>query len=298
MRAADPGDDDFLAIFDRGFGLDLAVLAARILDLLQLHDALGHALAAALHQQRVDVAGVVRIGTAVAAHDHGAGHAASDLQRGRAMHVRVIPERARGMIRGNVVFVLELHSGQQRDQHVVAVAGRADPESVRMQVRAVETMRNVDVAHALRAVGLRRQLVVECDAHGLARLYLDQRRDERNLRVGAGAAIRAQLHAVVDAGSRVVDRRLGEVDVEVESCFMRRRCRQALSCRPTVTSCAPLRSISAERLIAAATGGASTRSAVCANAAVDSNRAGSAMRTAGFTRAADRRAPNALLEVI
>ena len=52
--------------------------------------------------------------------------------------MRVIPERAGRMIRWDVILVLELDTGWECQEDIVAIAGRTDPKAVRVQVGRVD----------------------------------------------------------------------------------------------------------------------------------------------------------------
>ena len=173
-------------------------------------------------QQHVEIAVAGRRGRARAADDQRAGHAARDLQRGRAVAVRMVPEGARGMVGRDVVLVLEVDARIDRDQHVVAVARRIDPQSVRVHVGAVEAVRRVRAAAVDRAGRVLRQLVVQRHAHRLPGSHLDLRPDERRLRIDAGPDVAAQLDLVLAALGRVIDLAFGVLDVEVVDDLARR----------------------------------------------------------------------------
>ena len=141
----------------------------------------------------------------------------------------VIPERPGGMIGGNVVFVFmrEFPRGIEHAQHVVAVSGGIYPAAVKVVVGDVEaTGMGVGIVHARRPVRVmvaflrRNQLavkfpghavggkpglavggklvpghhaVVKVDAHGLARLGLDQGDGQ----VGIGGRLAPRAAAVL-----------------------------------------------------------------------------------------------------
>ncbi len=209
---ADPGHD---LVIDR---LDLDVarsVQATVLDLLEHQHLVRHRLAA-LVEQGVEVAVGGGRGEAVAANDQRPGHAAGHLQGRRTVAVAVVPEGACRVVARDVVFVLELHAGIDRQQHIVAVARRADPQAVRMEVGAIEAVRRVDRPAGQDAAGIGRQFVVERDPHGVARSRLDGRGHiGRGLR-DVGPIIAAQMDLVVNLGGRVEQLAVCVDDLEVE----------------------------------------------------------------------------------
>ena len=160
--------------------LDVALrIAAGVLDLLQQHDAFGHRRAIGVAQQRVDIAIDLRRGWPRSLHDQNAGHAGSDLQGGRAVTVRMVPERS-GRVGGrDIEFVLEADPWIDTQQDIIAVAARIDPKSVRMKVGSIEAIRRIEILVVRRAVRFGRQLVVQRDADRLAWKDLHGRRHER-----------------------------------------------------------------------------------------------------------------------
>ena len=109
-----------------------------------------------------------RIGIEIfeAVHDKAAGHAAEHLLGDNAMRVRVIPEETGSLATGgrNAHLVLELLTGVDVDEHVVAVALRRHAHAVIVQVR--------------RIVG---EVVPEGDPHGVAKPWPEQRRQIRSV---------------------------------------------------------------------------------------------------------------------
>ena len=194
-----------------GLGLQLAVLGAGVGDLLEQQDPLGHRGTLGALQQGVEVAVGVARRRAVAADDERAGHAAADLQSGGAVAVRVVPEGPRRMVGRNVVFIFEADAGIDRHQDIVAVAGRADPDAVAVQVGAVEAVRVVDVRlRLIVAVGVGRKLVLQLDADRVARSRFDGRGHEGVAGVDVGAAVAAQPHRIGAPLRRVADEAVGE----------------------------------------------------------------------------------------
>src|SRR5690606_13592909 len=158
---------------------------------------------------------------AITANDQGARHAAGDLQRGRAMTVGVIPEGAGRVIRGDIVFVGEPRLRIDRQQDVVAVAGRAYPQSVGMEIGAVEAMRNIRhlrPRHAAGITGLRTrgQRVVEGDAHRIAGNCLNRRRNKWIVRIDTLSGITSQTNLVVAILRRIIDLTVDILDLEIE----------------------------------------------------------------------------------
>ena len=68
----------------------------------------------------------------IAFNDQGASHAFAQLRRDCPVFVCVIPKSARRMIVGNIDLILHGFAGLDREQHVVAVAGRRHMQTVRM----------------------------------------------------------------------------------------------------------------------------------------------------------------------
>ena len=112
------------------------------------------------------------------------------------------------MVRGNIISILEFLARRDRDQHVIAVARRGNPQAMRVKVGVVE-------ASFFRALLIRASLetVVEINRQRLSRRDSDGRRDKVAL-VDAAAVKRAQLDRVVGLRPRIVDRAFGTGDVE------------------------------------------------------------------------------------
>ncbi len=77
-------------------------------------------------QNRVDITGNTAIVVSIATDDKRTRCSTRHLYRCGAMPVRVVPERACGMIRWNVEFILEARVRRNIEQHIVAVPCRRD----------------------------------------------------------------------------------------------------------------------------------------------------------------------------
>ena len=188
----------YVILVPRAFDHALAVQAA-VFELLEKKHALRECPPALVFQENVDITGRDHCRDAVAGDDQRARHPASDLDEAGTVLVRMVPEGARRMIRRDLIFVAELLSGMDRDQDVVAVAGRRDPQPMGVQVGVVEA----NMAAALRRSAWI-ELIIERDSQLLAGRNADRRRDEI-----AGlfprTDIGAEFHLVVAKRPRVVD---------------------------------------------------------------------------------------------
>ena len=133
--------------------------------------------------------------------------------------MRVIPERARRMIRWHVVLILKAYARIYGDQNVIAVSGRIHPQSMRVQISAVEAVWRVDATAGGYATRIARQLVVERNADGVARVDIQHRRNKGDSGIDVRALIAAKFYLVETLYRRVPDRTSGVDDVEVERCL-------------------------------------------------------------------------------
>ena len=113
------------------------------------------------------------------------------------------------MIAGNIILILELAARRDRDQHIVAVARRRDPQAMRVEVGIIETALFLELLFAALL-----ELIVEIDGQSLPRRDSYGRRDEIPI-VLATAAERAQIDLIVGLRPRIVDRALGPRDFEL-----------------------------------------------------------------------------------
>ena len=171
-------------------------------NLLQHQQPFLHAGARGGLEQRVQVTVGIATGIAVAADDERASHAAGDLQRGGAVEVAVIPERACRVVARHIDLVELRLARLDLQEDVVGVAPGADPQAVRVQVGDVEAPRVVLFLVLAVLIGIRLQVVGQLHVQPRARLDLDGGRHQR----AAGITmIAAQPHTVVLVVVRVPD---------------------------------------------------------------------------------------------
>lgn len=127
------------------------------------------------------------------------------------------------MVGRYVVFVLEAHAGIDRDEHVVAIAGRVHPQPVGVQVGAVEAMRGIGALGRLDAAGVGRKPVVEPHADGVPGPHFQHGRHEGGARADMRALVAAQPHLVIAPGCRVPEGAVGIDDIQVQRHLVRWR---------------------------------------------------------------------------
>src|SRR5204862_6876731 len=109
-------------------------LLASVFDLLKDHHPLGEGPAALVLEKHVDIARRSSGREAFSGDDQCAGHAASDLDEAVTMAVRMIPVSARRMVGWDVILVPKAAARRDRDQDIVTVSGRRDPQAVGVQI--------------------------------------------------------------------------------------------------------------------------------------------------------------------
>ena len=74
------------------------------------------------------------------------------------MTMRMIPKSAGWVVFRDIVFVLKIDIGIDGNEHIIAVAGRIDPQAMRMHIGTVKAVRRIDGA-CTQATGIVRQFV-------------------------------------------------------------------------------------------------------------------------------------------
>ena len=170
-------------------------------------------------EQRVQVTVGIATGIAVAANDERTSHAAGHLQRGGAMEVAVIPERARRVIARHINLIELCLARLDLQEDVVGIAPGADPQAVRMQVGDVEAPRVVLFRLLAGLIGLRLQVVGQPHVQPRTRLDLDGGRHQRTAGI---TVIAAQPHTVVLVVVRVPDVGIHITDIKAHIALARR----------------------------------------------------------------------------
>src|SRR5262249_55885167 len=89
-------------------------------------------------EEHVNITRPIRPGQSTALDDERARHAATELVYRATVGVRMVPERACGMIGRDEELIIKPSARPHGDQHVIAVAGRRDPQAVGVDVGVVD----------------------------------------------------------------------------------------------------------------------------------------------------------------